>query len=179
MVAVRRPPRLLLVVAGALASLGLAACALDFDRFDPVSADAAPRPDAGPADGAGLVGADDATPDADDDVAVLEATIPDAGETGAGDNGDARAGDAGPSADASDAGACTASPTCIASAHTCGTNCAQTEQQCASRCSTNNCRTNCTRTENSCVTQCSDTCATCTLSAGCSATAACATAAKP
>jgi hypothetical protein len=171
----RLSSRLGLAVAGALAAAGVAACALDFDRFDPVVGDAAaPRADVSPTEDA-VVG--DATPSVDDDV-VSEATAPATADTGPDEAGANDASDAGAAVDGADAG-CAPSPSCVASAHGCGATCAQQEQQCASRCSSNNCRTNCTRTETSCVTQCSDTCSTCTQSAGCRSASSCSAAAKP
>jgi hypothetical protein len=157
-------------VAGGFALAGLAGCALDFDRFDPVAADAAaPHVDASPVEDARSTV--ETEPEAGDDASG-DSPLPDSGSS---DPEDARAADG-----ATDAGAsCTPPASCLSTAGTCAAACGQTEQQCAARCSTNSCRTTCTRTETTCTTQCSDTCDTCTESAGCRSTSACSSAAKP
>ena len=160
--------RLLLVAIGvATVAMGAAACALDFDRFEPgdsgglepVDATSQPR-----ADASSEGGQDDGSMDAM--AAAEDAEITDAGA------------DANSPADAAPDGPCTPSSSCIMSAQTCGAECARTQQQCRAMCSSGSCRSNCTRTESTCITQCGDTCSSCTRSAGCSAAADCADAAR-
>jgi hypothetical protein len=158
---------LLLAFAAAALVVGMVACALDFDRFEPGqgSPDArqTPRADAGnePMDDAS---ADVSTAAPEQDVALDDGGV-----------------DAGTVADGSPEGSpCTPSSACLTSAHNCGMGCAQTEQQCAGRCfggGGSSCRNKCTMTEAMCITGCENTCSSCVQSAGCSATTRCADAA--
>jgi hypothetical protein len=159
------------LVAFALAAVGagVGACALDFDRFEPVDASAPPRAD---------VSNEPSPGDASADVTVTGPEDAEMADGGA-DGGDAGTADVDALADGSqEAGPCTPSPSCLTSARTCGTGCAQQEQQCAMRCGGGACRSSCTRTENTCISQCESTCSSCTRSAGCSAAADCADAAS-
>lgn len=152
--------------------VGIAACALDFDRFESAAQtkdDAGVRPSTNGAEGgdnpppSDEASLDVATPPSEQDAAVT----------------DARA-DAGRVADASpEASPCTPSSSCLNEAQNCGTGCASQEQQCASRCSGGSCRQSCMRTESMCISQCQSTCSNCVQSAGCSATTSCADAAGP
>jgi hypothetical protein len=150
-----------------------AACALDFDRFEPDDASASPSGDVssarGPTDASAM-----------EDVAISPTIDAEPSE-------DAEATDGGADARAltdgawDDAAPCSPPPSCIMSAQTCGAGCVRTEQQCAGKCGLvggSGCRSTCTRTETTCVTQCEDTCSSCSQSAGCSATAGCADAAR-
>ena len=160
---------LLLAFAPAALVVGMVACALDFDRFEPVqgSPDATqsrtPRADAGNEPIPDDASADVSTAAPEQDVAVDDGGV-----------------DAGTVADGSPEGSpCTPSSACLTSAHNCGTGCAQTEQQCADRCigGGGSCRMKCTMTETMCITGCETTCSSCVKSAGCSATTPCADAA--
>ncbi len=164
--------RYIVALGAATLVAGAAACALDFDRFDPGDASAAPGADVssgrGPADAS----------------AVEDVTVSATGD--AEPSGDAEAADGGADAPALDAGAgdaapCTPSPSCIMSAQTCGAGCVKAQQQCTSTCGFgggSGCRSTCTKTETTCFTQCQDTCSSCAQSAGCSATADCADASR-
>jgi hypothetical protein len=157
--------RALLVLGAAGLAAGATACALDFDQFEGVDASAPSRP----ADGSREPPATDA-----ETTSVLDAETTD-GEVDAGVETDAARADAGGPADGGlDAAPCTPSPSCLMTARTCGTMCAMQDQQCTMRCGGASCRSGCTRTESMCIMQCTDTCSTCTRSAGCSATSACA-----
>ena len=158
---------LLLAFAAAALVVGMVACALDFDRFEPVqgSPDASqtPRADAGSEPIPDDASADASTVAPEQDVAVDDGGV-----------------DAGTVADGSlDGSPCTPSSACLTSAHNCGMGCAQTEQQCSSRCfgGAGSCRMKCTTTETTCITGCETTCSSCVQSAGCSATTRCADAA--
>jgi hypothetical protein len=139
---------------------GLAACALDFDRFDP-AADASgssPR---------------DAPSEAFADDAAVDDAPGNAGEDAPGPT-DARPSDAN-----GDATACTASPACLTTAKMCAMTCAQQEQTCTMHCGGSSCRSTCTRTETTCTAGCATTCTSCTQSAvGCGATSDCADATR-
>ena len=142
-------------------ALGLAACALDFDRFDPVADASASSPR-------------DALDEAPEGDAAADAAAPgDAGADALG-RSDARFSDA-----AQDAAACVASPGCLTTATACAATCAQQQQTCSTRCMNSACRSGCTRTESTCTAACATSCTDCTQSAaGCRATAACADAAR-
>jgi hypothetical protein len=157
---------LLLALAAAALVVGTVACALDFDRFEPVQgspdANQTPRADAGNQP----IG-DDASADVSTAAPEVDVAVDDGGV------------DAGTIADGSPGSPCTPSSACLTSAHNCGMGCAQTEQQCSSRCfgGGGSCRTRCTMTETTCITGCENTCSSCVQSAGCSATTRCADAA--
>jgi hypothetical protein len=155
----------------ALAAAGLvvamAACALDFNQFEPAQsqhdASAPPGGDAGNEPGPDEASADVSTAPPEDDAAVADGGV------------DARS-----VADGSPQGSsCTPSSACLTSAHNCGMGCTQTEQQCSSRCfgGAGSCRMKCTMTETMCITGCETTCSSCVQDAGCSATPRCADAA--
>jgi hypothetical protein len=132
----------------------LAACTLDFARFEPSDANAAPsQPDAS----TGPMGENEAaTPPSDGeptDGAADTATAPDATEQEA---------------------SCAIPPSCLDTAQTCAAACAQQEKQCSARCFGGSCRSNCTRTESSCQAKCTTACTTCVQDSGCGATSACA-----
>jgi hypothetical protein len=166
-----RAPLAALATAGLV--VGIAACALDFNRFESA---AQSKPDAGvrpSTDGAD--GGNNAPPS---DDATVDVTTP-FPEQDAEVAPDARA-DAGRVADASpELSPCTPSSSCLSEAQNCGMGCASQEQQCASRCSGGSCRQNCMRTETMCISQCESTCTNCVQSAGCNATSSCADAAGP
>lgn len=155
--------------------LGAAACALDFDRFEPG------RP---PADASLAASADSPNgtlpPDGASEDVAAEPTGPTEPTEDAGTD-DSGANEGAPSDGSVDASSCTPSPACLSSARDCATTCTQQEQQCAMRCTGGGgagCRSSCSRTESTCFTQCDDTCSTCTRSAGCVATAGCADASR-
>jgi hypothetical protein len=164
--------RALVPVAVAAATLvaGAAACALDFDRFDPGDAAANPSVDGSNESNPGDTPADATTPadafTADDAAAPEDVSTAEGGD------------DASAILDGPADGPCAPSSSCLASARTCSTACAQQEQQCRAMCSSGTCRSNCTRTETACLGQCETTCSSCTQSAGCSASAACADASR-
>ncbi len=165
--------RVLVGLAASALVLGVGACALDFDRFEPGTPqmDASLAASADSPNGGGLE-------DAGADV-VTEPVQPmeDAGTE------DVQA-DAGSLSDGSlalDGSSCTPSPPCLTSARSCAATCTQQDQQCTMRCTGGagaGCRSSCNRTESTCLMQCDATCSTCTRSAGCAATAACADAAR-
>jgi hypothetical protein len=151
--------------------LAPAACALDFDRFDPSAQSAHP-------DGSST-GPTDGRTDAMGETATEEggATSDDAApeDAAAGSDVGVPGPDASPPADAApDAPACVPPNSCLTSATGCGMNCTMQSQQCMSQCRTNSCRQGCTRTAQTCTGQCASTCMSCARNGGCSdATTAC------
>ncbi len=131
----------------------LAACTLDFERFEPTDASAGPsQPDVSthPMDAT-----EPATPASDAQPADDATDIP-----------------PGPDADTTEA-SCPPPSSCLGTAQTCAAGCAQQEKQCSSRCFAGSCRSNCTRTESSCQAKCTTACTTCVADSGCGAMSDC------
>jgi len=165
-----KAPGLLVALASAGAGVGalLAACSLDFDRFNPNDAsvdeagsDAAMAPETVHESGP-QPGDEAASPDAGGGEAASDAAAPD---------------DVRDAADATnEGGACTPSPSCLSRAQSCGATCARTLQQCLNGCF-NNCN-RCNTQEQSCAGQCASTCFGCAQEAGCPANSDCLDAAR-
>jgi hypothetical protein len=152
--------RCLAALAAAALALEFAACTLDFDRFEPVDANAGPSPP-------------DASVDADGESAEAspnEATAPSSNAEEAEGATDAMPAPDAPAQETS----CASPPSCLDTVQTCGAVCVQQEKQCSSRCQNGICRSNCMRTESSCLATCTSTCMTCVRDSGCGAMSDCA-----
>jgi hypothetical protein len=133
-----------LTAATVLAQICLVACALDFDRFDPIDASSDTSTAQMPAPGAGP---DASRPDATQ-------MSPDRGDAGTPVPRDA---------------SCTPPANCFTQAQSCGTQCSDQHKQCLSNCGGGNCMRHCDTSEQNCLSQCETQCAFCTLPSGCSA----------
>jgi len=138
-----------LTAATAVAQIDLIACALDFDRFDPIDASSdtstaqLPTPEAG---------SDASRPDAP------QMPPADRADTGMPVPRDA---------------SCTPPANCFTQAQSCGTQCSDQRKQCLSNCGGRNCMRNCDTGEQNCLSQCANQCASCTLVSGCPARNGC------
>jgi hypothetical protein len=137
----------------------LAACTLDFDRYDPSDA-AAPQEGGAEASADASMNPEAASPNPD---AGPPDAIADAGTTDAG----------------KDSGACTPPPGCIAQTTTCGASCGQDFDGCTQACDAQACITACRTPEQGCLGKCISTCLACTLEGGCMSSSACLNAAQP
>jgi len=151
----------------AAAWVSASACAMDFDRFDPAeggreahgsdaSSTTTPPPSGHDAAAASFDGGAPSEADANLDFDSRPRTGQDGGGQDAG-------------ADAQDASnACGAPSACVMTAHSCGSSCEQTLQQCLRICGGNNACTRCNSQAQSCTSRCVGSCTACAADAGCS-----------
>lgn len=142
-------------------------CTYDFERFDPVAADAqggaggATIPLSDASAGGSTVSDDQssAAPDSAGGQSVADATLPDV------------QGPFDAAAEAlSDAGC---SSGCIGTAKTCAATCNSTSDKCVADCNRANCRTMCMTARTTCLIGCVNKCETCTRDAACQQSAQC------